>query len=311
MNIWKEIEHRVITEKHGDCNLIVHPKLNKRCVLVNLKGKMCNVRKSYYEYHVRKLEKDEMLFTSCGHSNCLNLDHIDLKLTRIPKPIKIKKTIEDNIKYNIVDDCHIITSHKSIHQAIKNYYEYVNGEIEKGYRFIHTCNNNDCCNLDHIKIINMNILNKELFEYMVNYEYKNDIKNDCWISDRYPGHSRDYPTVGINNKTISLHRFSYVCHKGEIPKGMIVMHTCDNTLCCNPNHLNIGTLSDNTQDMINKDRACRNGGFRKLSRQDVIDIYLSELSSYDLCKIYPVTSVQVRRIKNKTRWKNVTGSIDR
>lgn len=50
------------------------------------------------------------------------------------------------------------------------------------------------------------------------------------------------------------HRASYKIYKGEIPKGMLVLHDCDNRLCVNPDHLFLGTHKDNTQDMIRKGR---------------------------------------------------------
>jgi DNA-binding CsgD family transcriptional regulator len=42
---------------------------------------------------------------------------------------------------------------------------------------------------------------------------------------------------------------------GEIPDGMCVLHTCDNRLCVNPNHLFIGTHLDNAKDRDQKGRA--------------------------------------------------------
>ena len=49
-------------------------------------------------------------------------------------------------------------------------------------------------------------------------------------------------------------RVSYYLTKGDIPEGMIIMHTCDNPRCVKPDHLKLGTHKDNTQDMIAKGR---------------------------------------------------------
>ena len=40
-----------------------------------------------------------------------------------------------------------------------------------------------------------------------------------------------------------------------IPAGKIIMHTCDNPICVNPDHLRVGTQRQNVEDMIAKDRA--------------------------------------------------------
>ena len=38
------------------------------------------------------------------------------------------------------------------------------------------------------------------------------------------------------------------------PRGLVVMHICDNRGCCNPAHLRLGTQKENVQDMDNKGR---------------------------------------------------------
>lgn len=50
------------------------------------------------------------------------------------------------------------------------------------------------------------------------------------------------------------HRAMYAAVIGEIPKGMYVLHSCDNRLCINPEHLSLGTHLDNIKDMHAKNR---------------------------------------------------------
>ncbi|MED4262025.1 HNH endonuclease signature motif containing protein [Priestia aryabhattai] len=51
------------------------------------------------------------------------------------------------------------------------------------------------------------------------------------------------------------HRFMWsLWNKKEIPDGMVVRHKCDNSKCCNPHHLEIGTQYDNVQDAVKRGR---------------------------------------------------------
>ena len=58
-----------------------------------------------------------------------------------------------------------------------------------------------------------------------------------------------------HNERITAYRLAYQLFVSEIPAGRIVCHHCDNPFCVNPEHLFLGTVKDNTQDMISKGRA--------------------------------------------------------
>lgn len=53
---------------------------------------------------------------------------------------------------------------------------------------------------------------------------------------------------------IRTHRFSYEIHKGEIPARKLILHSCDNKLCCNPNHLSVGDHSQNISEAWERGR---------------------------------------------------------
>lgn len=82
---------------------------------------------------------------------------------------------------------------------------------------------------------------------------KVDMSRDCWIWKA--GTDKDgYGKIYVDGKTIRSHRVSWEIHNGPIPKNMCVLHKCDNPPCVNPEHLFLGTSTDNNRDREVKNR---------------------------------------------------------
>lgn len=75
-----------------------------------------------------------------------------------------------------------------------------------------------------------------------------------WIGNKRPNGYGTIQEGGKGSSTLSAHRLSYKIHKGDIPEGLVIMHSCDNPSCVNPDHLSVGTYKENTADMIAKGR---------------------------------------------------------
>ena len=78
----------------------------------------------------------------------------------------------------------------------------------------------------------------------------------CWESQRCDN-GIGYVHVFFRGKRQSLHRISYLIHKGQLGD-LDVCHTCDNKRCWNPAHLWLGTHRQNMIDHVNKGRHYEN-----------------------------------------------------
>lgn len=139
-------------------------------------------------------------------------------------------------------------------------------------------------------------------------EIKYDINDKgCFVCTSHINSRLGYPEITVNKNRWRMNRYIYTINKGEIPKGLIVRHTCDNPKCINPDHLIIGTYSDNNWDRTlrnrNNDINGEKNGQAKLTEKQVIEILNSKLSTSKLGKLYGVTRITIGSIKRKKLWK--------
>lgn len=81
----------------------------------------------------------------------------------------------------------------------------------------------------------------------------------CWIWNGAT-YQNGYGWLKAFGQVVSAHRLSFELHKGPIPKGMHILHSCDVKACVNPDHLRAGTHADNMKEAA--DRGLMRSGAR-------------------------------------------------
>ncbi len=140
-------------------------------------------------------------------------------------------------------------------------------------------------------------LELDVSDFNTHYEKK----ASCWewtsaITRGY-GRYKGYPA----------HRISWMIHNGKDPHGMYVLHTCDNKKCVNPDHLYLGTQSDNMRDMWGRKRRTSNEGSKVHTWDEVKKIRsLYATGKYSLAELgrkFGMNRSMVYKIVNNVIWK--------
>ena len=79
-------------------------------------------------------------------------------------------------------------------------------------------------------------------------------ESGCWLWQGFIQPFTKYAHMSYRGEQWSIHRLAYRLTRGEIPNDMNVLHSCDVRHCCNPEHLRLGTISDNKQDELARGR---------------------------------------------------------
>lgn len=136
----------------------------------------------------------------------------------------------------------------------------------------------------------------------------NVIKTDrCWLwrgtRDKY-----GYGTAKLRGRRVEkAHRLAYRLAQGDVGRGVVICHACDNPICVRPDHLFPGTPLDNKTDCVRKGRHVKGQDLwsSKLTEDDVRAIRADRRPPKDTASHYGVSKEMIRMIQRGLSWKHV------
>ena len=186
------------------------------------------------------------------------------------------------------------------------------GKIPNGMHVKHTCKNKVCCNPKHLYLEEKN-KNRPHQTLKKGFERHVIKQMGCW-NWRGAKTEKGYGVFNSNKKTYLAHRASWLINNGDIPDNICICHKCDNPICTNPEHLFLGTKSENAKDMIRKGRSITYGKFGEKSirskltnvqRKEIINLRNKRVSTLEISKEFKVSQGTIYYvIKTRDDWKS-------
>jgi hypothetical protein len=157
-------------------------------------------------------------------------------------------------------------------------------------------------------------------DFQRRFEEKYEKTDGCWNWTASVHHS-GYGQFNVDGRPELAHRVSYGIYCGAIPGGQQVLHRCDNRRCVRPDHLFLGTHTDNMRDMAAKDRGDPRPGeesnFAKLTEAAVADIRArykrenhSKSNARELAHEYGVTKRCIVQVVAGETWARSVSNVE-
>jgi len=127
----------------------------------------------------------------------------------------------------------------------------------------------------------------------------------CWL---WTGavNSKGYGSFSLDGKLMTAHRASWLIHKRRGTGGLMICHRCDTRTCVNPDHMFLGTNTDNQRDSIQKGRRPPTSGEMnpraRLSESDAVAILQDTRTQKVIAAQYGVSTSTVAMIKSGRNW---------
>ncbi len=138
-----------------------------------------------------------------------------------------------------------------------------------------------------------------------------DGENGCW--KWLNAKDKDgYGKIRVQATDMRAHRLSWIIHRGQIPESSLILHTCDNPECTNPEHLYAGSNTNNMQDREARNRIQHFKGedcnFSTLTSELIIKI--REMRSaggkqLEIANLFGISRPHVSAICSRKVWKHI------
>jgi hypothetical protein len=120
---------------------------------------------------------------------------------------------------------------------------------------------------------------------------------------------KGYGRMKIGGRVWFTHRIAWIlANQRMLQPTDIVMHSCDNPRCCNPEHLIVGDIRTNNADRDQKGRRGRAARRRRLTADEVAVIKLRlkyDHSIYSIAMDYCCGETTIRHIRDGATWRDV------
>lgn len=143
---------------------------------------------------------------------------------------------------------------------------------------------------------------------------KIDYSQKCWLwtAGKTP---QGYGVFGLSGRRETAHRIAYYLAYGPFLRTLHVCHHCDTPACCKPQHLFLGTNSDNRRDAFLKGRVPKGKQKSKtLTDEDIqtIDFLRRKGATFRMiAEIFSIDHSTAWKIVHRKRWTHIPKSNGR
>ena len=155
-----------------------------------------------------------------------------------------------------------------------------------------------------------NLSDEKLLIWMTSApQIKKNLETGCWewMKNR---NRKGYGQTAYGVKKVLVHRLHWKLIHKYWPTD-ILLHSCDNPPCINPDHLREGSHKDNTNDMIKRGRTAvgENVNTAKLTNKKVLKIRklwkTGKYTKYSLAERFGVSIINISCIIRRKTWTHI------